>query len=105
MSDRELLQLAAKAAGGSCAHRRRLWNPLTDDGDAMRLAVKLRFHIYIFSASEVEGISTPGFVEIRHRDSDPLHTEYVNGGNYKSATRRAIVRAAAEIGRRDDLPK
>ena len=61
MTDRELLQLAAKAAGiplqlslgsternwaffvangGPCAP----WNPLTDDGDAFRLAVRLRLN-------------------------------------------------------------
>ena len=59
MTDRELLEAAARAAGlhtrsdrtsvwiveddGSPVHR---WNPLTDDGDALRLAVKLRLSIY-----------------------------------------------------------
>lgn len=55
MNDRELLELAAKAAGISPAtfDRRDVgwyqpdkgttgpWDPLTDDGDALRLAVKL----------------------------------------------------------------
>lgn len=55
MSDRELLEAAAKAAGYACVwgvadgplwwhddpDTARLWNPLTDDGDALRLAVKL----------------------------------------------------------------
>ena len=56
VSDRELLQMAAKAAGmtlgawreafGAFMYRdvapgRGYWNPLTDDGDALRLAVKL----------------------------------------------------------------
>jgi hypothetical protein len=49
--DRELLELAAKAAGiKTSLHKEtdslwidgpRVWNPLTDDGDALRLAVKL----------------------------------------------------------------
>ena len=113
MTDRELLELAAKAAGIELkwhhshkdAYARRngeywaVWNPLRDDGDALRLAVKRRFHINIFSACSSEGIDSPGFVEIWCGDCDPIHTEYVEGGDYETATRRAIVRAAAEIGK------
>lgn len=115
MTDRELLELAAKAAvisldfsvrgdfppyyinerGGHSS-----WNPLTDDGDALRLAVRKFFHVCVFAASDAEGIKTNGFVEVwREADSDPLVVEYVTGGDYGSATRRAIVRAAAEIGK------
>ena len=59
MNDKELLKFAAKAAGieltyipqdtGEWADYRNEhggetpWNPLTDDGDALRLAVKLGF--------------------------------------------------------------
>lgn len=114
MTDREMLELAAKAAGielyavwgvyGQFEGYRNgpdgdTWNPLTDDGDALRLAVKRRFHINIFSACSSEGIDSPGFVEIWCGDCDPIHTEYVEGGDYETATRRAIVRAAAEIGK------
>lgn len=120
MSDCELLKAAAKAAGltydpgvmvktghmlvvGGNTERPFFWNPLADDGDALRLAVRKRFHVCIFAASYVEGINTPGFVEVwRERDSDPLHTEYVKDSDYEAATRRAIVRAAAEIGGRDE---
>ena len=102
MSDRELLEFAAKAAGIhvptkkdypwayidesgifrdiSCAGdgtRMSRWNPITDDGDALRLAVKLGDR-----AGQVTF-----FIDTKH-DGDPL-----------AATRRAIVRAAAEIGR------
>ena len=97
MTDRELLELAAKAAGvvfdGEWSDADRMsvqgdgwWNPLTDDGDALRLAVKLKLcllwqHDYLMAYS--------GDVAERERDlSDPY-----------AATRRAIVRAAAEIGR------
>lgn len=115
MDDRTLLERAAKAAGKKIlvlegvwrdctgmdpamnAYAAPEWNPLTDDGDALRLAVKRRFHINIFSASSAEGIDTPGFVEIWCGDCDPIHTEYVNGGDYEDATRRAIVRAAASM--------
>ena len=101
MNDRELLELAAKAAGIELASKPFIhahqsdgalrsdgvyWNPLTDDGDALRLAVKLKLcllwqHDYLMAYS--------GDVAERERDlSDPY-----------AATRRAIVRAAAEIGR------
>jgi len=59
MTDRELLEMAAKAAGaefevsdedGVYLHQpiggvAGFWNPLTDDGDAFRLAVKLGIHL------------------------------------------------------------
>ena len=65
MNDRELLTLAAKAAGIEIDHWRadkmpvvaelfrghlanyEDWNPLTDDGDALRLAVKLRLSVIL----------------------------------------------------------
>ena len=91
-TDRELLELAAKAAeltnwkfyeehpfDGYPRHSfgMRLgvnrWNPLTDDGDALRLAVDLKI------------------IKNSHQWLD----EFAN----HAATRRAIVRAAAEIGR------
>lgn len=112
MDDRTLLEMAARAAGiegeqhaiGIYIRPRdptghAYWNPLTSDADALRLAVKRRFHINIFSAIEEEGIFRPGFVEIWGEDgADPIHTEHVEAGDYEAATRRAIVRAAASIG-------
>ena len=93
-TDRELLELAAKAAGiafefcrpelGGCLAGGRWWNPLTDDGDALRLAVKLRL------------IVEPGACWISKHG--PAFGEDVLAG-VMTATRRAIVRAAAEIGR------
>ena len=92
MSDRELLEKAAKAAGLAviipAAHQRGLWiegledewNPLTDDGDALRLAVKLKlFADGAFWMSEL--------IPAGHDRGDPY-----------AATRRAVVRAAASIG-------
>ena len=117
MTDRELLELAAKAAGIHIHHwfdQHEVfmcssvdggdpdygWNPLTNDGDALRLAVKLRFHISIFSATDGEEKQFPATVEVQQElDTDPLHVEYVEGAEYGSATRRAIVRAATEIGK------
>ena len=107
MTDRELLENAAKAAGltaewhegcselcvpsewGHTPARRsgdfRIWNPIADDGDALRLAVKLGIVIDVGSVAAHAYKDGPGVVEIY--GSDPY-----------SATRRAIVRAAAAIG-------
>lgn len=100
MNDRELLELAAKAAGiiGTSVttlggvpairinpHDLTPWNPLTDDGDALRLAVKLRIGIEINERSIVASW-VGGEYE--------LDVVYVN---HDTATRRAIVRVAAEI--------
>ena len=108
-TDRELLELAAKAAGMNvswdhydpdyCAgaegmflngerspDNSKYWNPLTDDGDALRLAVKLRMNINIYSQGA-------------EADCDTLESTCKEGGDPYAATRRAIVRAAAEIGR------
>jgi hypothetical protein len=97
MSDRELLEAAAKAAGywaaefncpANLPHKN--WNPITDSGDAFELAVKLRLTVNC-SYDEVALCGqefTQKEVFIERNGEDPL-----------AATRRAIVRAAAEIGR------
>lgn len=96
MTDKEYLELAAKAAGieiqGWDGERAvisdpytRLWNPLTDDGDALRLAVKLNLDIHVDN----------NLTEVVYFDSSiEAHLE-----DPYAATRRAIVRAAAEIGK------
>ena len=116
MNDRELLELAAKAAGidafsfvehvkdydsthcgaqalqiGSSSHE--TWNPLTDDGDALRLAVNLGIHIEQNTAFKRACALWYGKSVLREE-------LFVSWGDDKyAATRRAIVRAAAEIGR------
>jgi len=103
MTDRELLELAAKAAG-MCGHTYgnsfcervgndlckadHLWNPLTDDGDALRLAVKCNIDM-ILTHSDIES----AFDHKCNQYAEP------RGDDPYAATRRAIVRAAAEIGR------
>lgn len=67
------------------------WNPLTDDGDALRLAVTLQLEIV-----PIEG----GGVDVqRTTEQEPfgelLATE--TGPDPYAATRRAIVRAAAAV--------
>ena len=110
MTDRELLEAAAKAAGLTIIHWNEtgpriqfegcktgyFWNPLTDDGDALRLAVKLGMTVNIENDIETtcatagwsNGRMLPDGVAAELHDDDPY-----------AATRKAIVRAAAEIGR------
>lgn len=105
MTDRELLRLAAIACGELSGEWRNneayfdgvlsRWNPLEDDGDALRLAVNLRI-----SASIVQYVEAwaqfyrcddhvTGWITMKEPVSDDPY----------AATRRAIGRAAAEIGR------
>ena len=88
MTDRELLELAAKAAGCTLGYEiiEDVWNPLTDDGDALRLAVKLG--VDVFGSSHYRMCEWDEGVATEPSNNDPY-----------AATRRAIVRAAAEIGK------
>lgn len=116
MTDREMLELAAKAAGmrvgfdpngvergrydlyWSHVHHQLcwqgktmgseypvpvFWDPLTDDGDALRLAVRLELFHRLNTV--YQSLAT---IYFDAADPDPY-----------AATRRAVVRAAAEIGR------
>ena len=90
-SDRELLEMAAKAAGIECVTPTMIdhdqWNPLTDDGDALRLAVIVGIDVdHYFDRVETWKAGLHGFIVEAYGD-DPC-----------AATRRAIVRAAAAIG-------
>jgi len=137
MTDAELIELAAKAAAINAVKDpngvwrdctgmppafnildAKPWNPLTNDGDALRLAVKLNMKINI----------TYGFVEVQFEED--VHGSFVRSGivdwsrkqagkpvkppaqreniasafvsagiDKNEATRLAIVRAAAEIGK------
>jgi hypothetical protein len=91
MNDRELLEAAAKAAGYwshefNCPDKlpTGAWNPLTDDGDALRLAALLRISVYHPPSGGAFGISANGKINCVENES-------------ASATRRAIVRAAAAV--------
>lgn len=101
-TDRELLELAARAAGiawvghtakglaqgknGACMVLP--WEPLTDDGDALRLGANLLLDVYSSEACIVA------------EDGNGVQCiEYMYGPeDYASGWRRAIVRAAAAIG-------
>ena len=77
--------------------RERRWNPLTDDGDALRLAVCLNFDILQDPVS-----SRSNFVEVManldNAEPQPWACE-VRAPDPYAATRRAITRAAAAIGK------
>ena len=133
MTDRELLELAARAAGWSgwrskhghwiiespdgyktvcCEHWQAFdgntgekqpeptfadamseanWSPLTDDGDALRLAVKLGMKVMSDTGASMASATTELWSDEGYCEGfsmDPC-----------AATRRAIVRAAAEIGK------
>jgi hypothetical protein len=109
MTDKELLELAAKAAGinwqsyhmsrGLCLSDPKggmvitqMWNPLTDDGDALQLTVKLRLTVAFDRFDDDDyATATPPYTHQGYDcivDQDPC-----------AATRRAITRAAAAIGK------
>jgi hypothetical protein len=98
MTDIKLLELAAKACGMFSSKMRiefNQWNPLTNDGDALRLAVKLEISIAF-------GVhATTINCEVYDWAEDEVLIDWKEDGRKDplAATRRAIVRAAAEIGR------
>ena len=107
MTDRELLEFAAKAAGlrvVDSSHPVTLyidtdgckggvaWNPLTDDGDALRLVSFLKLHILWASHAD--------FVLVCNDASEAQKVLIKEKVVYdrQAAIRRAIVRAAAKLG-------
>lgn len=106
MNDRELLELAARAAGYAvdCGFADcpliygedagmdgpREWNPLTDDGDALRLAVKLGLILETDlddSSCSATDVSYDNYTVEEHGDCP------------NAAVRLVIVKCAAEIGK------
>lgn len=109
MTDRELLELSAKAAGKQITgwHKEvavledgSYWQPLhknaiTDtDGDALRLAVKLGLDVEMHGCKT----TTPFACAFDCMRNIAEEVEAGDDGDPYAATRRAIVRAAAEIG-------
>lgn len=104
MNDKELLELAAKAAGIEvywCESNSCYWLtdesdsfvPLDHDGDALRLAVKLGI--------DLEWRNDGRVAAYRHANANGhCFTAFESSREERcAATRRAIVRAAAEIGK------
>lgn len=120
MNDRELLELAALAAGFTefCWNEpvyefgyeagggkkikeggiwdyktgSPLWNPLTDDGDALRLAVKLNLMV-------ITPLVDTACCSAHQLQGGQRISSIVGDGDHYAATRRAITTAAAEIGK------
>lgn len=121
--DRELLELAALAGGylqtleriysvspagthvdyvkrrywESGREYREYWNPLYNDGDALRLAVKLG--LPILRTHTAYGDYWSASIGYPISDTRLQYVHEALGADPNAATRRAIVRAAAEIGR------
>lgn len=113
MSDRELLEKAAKAAGielidyctkvAICFYDKKTqtaWNPLTKDGDALRLAVRLALTIQCACVDDYGR----EYVRVDHypNSGEPATVSIEEYGCDESATRRAIVRAAAAMGEKHE---
>lgn len=103
MTDKELLEAAAKAVGMSLDFKVRgdfppyylnkrgghsSWNPLADDGDALRLAVVRDIEVWNTATDSCALDFYTGYKAIEPHNSDKF-----------AATRRAIVRAAAGGGK------
>ena len=125
MTDREMLELAAKAAEWQlCGYSwigenedddeceilesafvkthpeqelATKWNPLTDDGDALRLAVKLCIDV------SHDAIGMKSFVYARTVFNDEIHIGlseiFDDESERHERVRRAITMAAAQIGK------
>ncbi len=97
-NDRELLELAAKASGFELEYIQQIrWNPLNDDGDALRLAVKLNLEFAVNVGLKKTRVVIKSPTATLFDDWVRLNEDH--HGDPLSSTRRAIVRAAAEIGR------
>ena len=120
MNDRKLLEAAAKAAGividkspfngggrentgfdvlGNAVldwHNGTSWNPLTDDGDALRLKVRLHLIVGSYATySSVSGTYTADGFEV---PDETVAWHHETGGDAVAAERLAITRCAAAIG-------
>lgn len=112
MSDRELLELAAKAAGIPCDKNgpyverqewqqwigepghyetvRVNWNPLTDDGDSRRLQVALGISLIMCTEGRARAMS-------HDAEHHAVEDDASKGGGTNA--RMAVLKCAAEIGR------
>lgn len=113
-TDRELLELAAKAAGvvgegaevyhgilltetqrnGGCD----LWAPLDDEGDAFRLMVALNFEVEKSGSGSRFYVGRCGDAKWMEDSDDHWVGVDDSGAARNRAFKYAIVRAAAEIG-------
>lgn len=106
MNDKELLELAALAAGielenismmgaGLLLKKGGIWNPILDDGDAYGLETVLGFSVTWYKLLVIVG---PRYCGV---GTGSAYAEYFDdhNGSRQAARRRAGVKAAAEIGK------
>jgi len=114
-TDRELLELTAKAIGVKLYVSvsrytkttkyfsrkdgfQKPWNPLEDDGDALRLATRLHIGIKYYDNAPPE-LGLPRVCAVAIAPCGRYLAVTPERDDDDAAIRRAIVRAAAEIGR------
>lgn len=122
MTDRELIEAAAKAIGldaqwfpscqcllrsGSTVVEGGLWNPMQSNSSALDLLLKLRLSIESDANIQVGTYSYGGYVEGEYasgvevwfvkKDATTVQASEVYGNDPGAATRRAIVRCAAML--------
>ncbi len=122
-TDKELLEMAARAAGykvrwherwdcfvhvephnidnpPTLAGQRQVWLPLTDDGDALRLAVQMSLRVECYTGVKIHPkYGESNITDVYSAKYESIALSESHNGDPCSATRRAIVRAAAEIGK------
>jgi hypothetical protein len=102
MTDREMLELAANAAGVKYTEYagdllipssigQEVWNPFNRDDQALRLAVNLGITIIPDEAGHAVAMA-------KLKDGDNICGTSKHGDDKFAATRRAIVFSAAQIG-------
>ena len=104
MTDRELLEDAARAAGIGWDRDSEVWfgepfvrcdwNPLTDDGDALRLRNRLGLNLF---TGRVPGGGSMLICACSPVSADHSSEKIDAHTDEHAATRRAIVRAAAAL--------
>jgi hypothetical protein len=108
MTDRELIENAANAAGLRIEYWGKYfpyvsdengakfsWDPLRDDGEALRLAAHLRISV----GYDGHAVGEWAFAQEPEKPDTVSVRQYVrvSGGDFAAAYRRAIVLAAAEM--------
>lgn len=103
MTDHELLKLSAKAMGFDLEYRRgsdafyyddpdsgrEQWQPLSDEGQAVRVAVELQLSILWFTKLQYVMVERGGFGE---------NIGWIDDAGKAGALRQAVTVVAAQIG-------
>jgi hypothetical protein len=102
MTDLDLLNLARKAVGvnqevfnreSGFPRKEKIWDPFANDSDALRLAADLGISIQFIPPGKLQG-----WQGVAVLPDGSTKTEY-SDNNPRVSVRRAIVAAAAEIGK------